>query len=131
MGMGLPVGGASVGDADGDGERASKRQRRDDGSLWPEEEWLKTHPESITINIVLPDYPDKPNWGCDGSTLQLEVPLTLLVGTVRDRIAARVGLPISKQKFTYNGRPLANSTTLAGLNFDEGDTISVAIKEKK
>jgi splicing factor 3A subunit 1 len=40
-------------------------------------------------------------------------------------------LPISKQKFTYNGRILANSATLAGLNFEEGDTVQVSVKEKK
>lgn len=106
--------------------------------------------DPVTIKIKLPDYPSKPAWGCDGSELTFEVPLTLLVGAVRDRITvragavcwwvdadsliveqAKAGLPISKQKFVFNGRPIANQVTLASLNFEDGDTIEVSVKEKR
>lgn len=43
--------------------------------------------EEIQIRVQLPDYPSKPAWGCDGSEFEMQVPLKLLVGTVRDRIA--------------------------------------------
>jgi splicing factor 3A subunit 1 len=106
----------------------------------------------------MPDYPSKPAWGCDGTDFNLDVPLTLLVATLRDRIAVRAassffslsldfeftdlfsllsrsqakrGLPISKQKLTYNGRVLVNSATLAGLNLQDGDKLHVTVKEKK
>lgn len=37
--------------------------------------------------IQMPEYKPKPEWGCDGSQLTLEaIPLSLLVGTLRDRI---------------------------------------------
>ena len=88
--------------------------------------------DDVNLLIQMPDYPSKPAWGCDGTEFNLEVPLTLLVGTLRDRIAVRFccllssafivlissslqakrGLPISKQKLTYNGRVLTNSATL-------------------
>ena len=43
--------------------------------------------DPVTIMVQLPVYPDKPEWKCDGSTLPLEdVPLTALIGTLRDRI---------------------------------------------
>jgi splicing factor 3A subunit 1 len=42
-----------------------------------------------------------------------------------------VGLPVGKQKFTYKGKILANSTTLAALNLDNGDVLHVSVKEKK
>lgn len=44
---------------------------------------------------------------------------------------AKRGLPISKQKLTYNGRVLLNSATLAGLNLEDGDKLQVSVKEKK
>lgn len=47
--------------------------------------------DDVTLLIQMPDYPSKPAWGCDGTEFNLEVPLTLLVGTLRDRIA--VSLP--------------------------------------
>ncbi|KDE04288.1 hypothetical protein MVLG_05246 [Microbotryum lychnidis-dioicae p1A1 Lamole] len=122
-------------DASPDGEPTAKRARLSvsgNGDLRSEAEWLKVHgTDPIRIRIQLPEYPAKPTWGCDGSIFSLEVPLTLLVGTIRDRITSKVGLPVSKQKLLRNGRILANSSTLAALNFEEGDQIQVAIKEKK
>jgi len=47
------------------------------------------------------------------------------------RSQAKCGLPISKQKLTYNGRVLVNSATLAGLNLQDGDKLHVTVKEKK
>lgn len=46
--------------------------------------------EPITINVQLPEYPDKPEWGCDGSNIAVkDVPLTLTVGAFRERVAVR------------------------------------------
>ncbi|KAL8286882.1 hypothetical protein RQP46_003888 [Phenoliferia psychrophenolica] len=118
-----------------DGEPSAKRQRvpdRVDGTYYPEEEWLASHPNPITIMIQLPDYPAKPEWGCNGTIIAIDqVPLTLLVGGLRDRITMKCGLPIGKQKLMFKSRILANSTTLASLNFDEGDEITVQIKDAK
>lgn len=44
---------------------------------------------------------------------------------------AKVGIPISKQKLSFNGRILANSGTLGGLNFEGGERIVVAVKDVK
>lgn len=47
--------------------------------------------DPVTIMVQLPVYPDKPEWKCDGSTLPLEdVPLTALIGTLRDRIQVSI-----------------------------------------
>lgn len=70
-----------------EGEPSAKRTRTADGELVPEAEWLASHPDPVKIGVQLPDYPAKPAWGCDGKKLELEVPLSLLVGTIRDRIA--------------------------------------------
>ena len=68
-------------------EPSAKRARRDEGHIVPEEEWLAKHPDPVKITVQLPEYPAKPAWGCKGQAVELEVPLTLLIGTVRDRIA--------------------------------------------
>ncbi|GAA5956960.1 hypothetical protein JCM3765_006652 [Sporobolomyces pararoseus] len=112
-------------------EPSAKRSKTTEGELVPEAEWLSSHPDPVKIGVQLPDYPSKPAWGCDGSKLELEIPLSLLVGTIRDRVTAMVGLPVGKQKFTYKGKILANSTTLAALNLDNGDVLHVSVKEKK
>ncbi|GAA5860880.1 hypothetical protein JCM3774_003173 [Rhodotorula dairenensis] len=112
-------------------EPSAKRARRDEGHIVPEEEWLAKHPDPVKITIQLPDYPAKPAWGCKGQAVELELPLTLLIGTVRDRIAAMVGVPVGKQRYTYKDRLLANSSTLAALNLDNGDTLNLQIRDKK
>ncbi|KAM0750422.1 hypothetical protein T439DRAFT_289553 [Meredithblackwellia eburnea MCA 4105] len=115
-----------------EGEPSAKRTKREDGHYYPEEEWIESHPNPITVKVHLPTYPTKPEWGCDGSVISLEeIPLTLLAGVLRDRVAVKVGLPIGKQKLTYKGRILANSTTLAALNFEDGDEVVVSIKDAK
>lgn len=79
-------------------EPSAKRARRTDGHVYPEEDWLAAHPDPVRIKVQLPDYPEKPAWGCKGQQVELEVPLTLLIGTVRDRISVRpepTSLPIT------------------------------------
>jgi len=71
-----------------EGEPSAKRSKTAaEGELVPEAEWLQSHPDPVKVGVQLPDYPAKPAWGCDGKKLELEVPLSLLVGTMRDRIA--------------------------------------------
>ncbi|BGP49282.1 SF3a splicing factor complex subunit [Rhodotorula kratochvilovae] len=119
-------------DAEGDsGEPAAKRARVAEGHTYPEDEWLAAHPDLVRIKVQLPEYAAKPAWGCKGQVVELEVPLTLLVGTVRDRIAATVGVPVGKQRYTFRDRILANTTTLAALNLDNGDVLQLQIKDKK
>ncbi|POY73249.1 hypothetical protein BMF94_3583 [Rhodotorula taiwanensis] len=126
-----PLGNTRPAPEEAEDEPSAKRARRDEGQVYPEEEWLARHPDPVKITIQLPDYPAKPAWGCKGQQVELEVPLTLLVGTVRDRVAALVGVPTGKQRYTYNDRLLANSSTLAALNLDNGDTLHLQIRDKK
>ncbi|KAI5477585.1 splicing factor 3A subunit 1 [Pseudohyphozyma bogoriensis] len=131
-GVASPYAGGRPAEDEPEDAPSSKRQKLADGQYYPEEEWVASHPEPISIKVQLPDYPAKPEWGCNGSEITLtEVPITALCGALRDRITAKVGLPIGKQKLTYKGRILANNGTLAGLNFEDGDEVVVTIKERK
>jgi len=88
----------SAPDADGDDEPSAKRARTGEAegpTTVSEEEWLASHPRPVKISVQLPEYPAKPAWGCKGQKVELEVPLTLLVGTVRDRIAVRLSFFLS------------------------------------
>lgn len=42
-----------------------------------------------------------------------------------------VGVPVGKQRYTFNDRILANTITLAALNLDSGDQLNLQIKDKK
>lgn len=80
-------------DGEPEDERSAKRAKVSSGAgghVYSEEEWLESHPEPVRIKVQLPDYAEKPAWGCKGQEVELEVPLTLLVGTIRDRIQVRL-----------------------------------------
>ncbi|GAA5825145.1 hypothetical protein JCM11251_006118 [Rhodosporidiobolus azoricus] len=132
----LPAAAAATGttrpaeDEPEDEPSAKRSKRAGEGALYSEEDWLASHPDPVKIKVQMPEYAEKPAWGCKGQEVELDVPLTLLVGTIRDRIQATVGLPVGKQRYLHNGRILANSTTLAALNFDNGDTLTCEIKKK-
>ncbi|GAA98213.1 uncharacterized protein L969DRAFT_85848 [Mixia osmundae IAM 14324] len=108
------------------------KRRKMPGQVYPEAEWLRLHPEPITVSVQLPTLPDKPEWHCDGSVLQLsDIPLTLLAGTLRDRIQEKIGMPTGRQKLSLGARILQANITLAALNLDSYDVLTLALKETK
>ncbi|PLW17957.1 hypothetical protein PCANC_10351 [Puccinia coronata f. sp. avenae] len=100
--------------------------------LFTEEQWIEMHPEPIALAIQLPSYPDKPEWGCDGSELVLEeLPITLLVGVLRDKLSHLKGIPVGRQQIKLGTKILPNQVTLASLNFKNADKLNLAIKEQR
>ncbi|MBW0465738.1 hypothetical protein O181_005453 [Austropuccinia psidii MF-1] len=100
--------------------------------LFTEEQWLEMHPEPISLVIKLPVYPEKPEWGCDGSEVALEeIPITLLVGVLRDKLSHLKGIPVGRQQIKLGNKILPNQVTLASLNFKSGDKINLGIKEQR
>ncbi|KNZ43930.1 hypothetical protein VP01_96g6 [Puccinia sorghi] len=100
--------------------------------LFTEEQWIEMHPEPISLLIKLPEYPDKPEWGCDGSEIVLEeLPITLLVGVLRDKLSHLKGIPVGRQQIKLANKILPNQVTLASLNFKKGDKLNLAIKEQR
>lgn len=115
-----------------------KRPRIEDklapGQYYPEDEWIRMHPDPVNVMIQLPNVPEKPEWKLDGNVLTVpELPLNFLVATLRDRIAKLLDapLPISRMKLDYGPKTLGNSATLASVNLSDGDTIHLSIRDTK
>jgi splicing factor 3A subunit 1 len=96
------------------------------------------HPEPITLAIQLPSLPEKPEWKLDGSVITLtEIPLTLLVSSLRDRIIAHLSpegtlnIPASRIKLSFRGKVLTNANTLASHNMDDDDLMVMTLREGK
>ncbi|KAI6039005.1 Pre-mRNA splicing factor PRP21 like protein-domain-containing protein [Pisolithus marmoratus] len=69
------------------------------GALYPETDWISMHPYTISLNIQLPSDPSKPEWKLEGQVVTVsDLPLTLLVSTLRDRFLQTTGstLPASR-----------------------------------
>ncbi|PWN48518.1 hypothetical protein IE53DRAFT_347341 [Violaceomyces palustris] len=107
--------------------------KKPDGTLHPEEEWLKSkHPASnlnIKIKIKLPEathLTEKAN----GETIEFETVLTSTIGAVRDYVysvvlESKVGA--SKLKLKVGGKATTLRQSLAYWNLEDGDEISVSI----
>lgn len=90
------------------------------------------HP--ISLNVQLPNESSKPEWKFDGGVVLVpDLPLTLLVSTLRDRILQHTGSSISagKIRISYEGRMLTNANTIASYNLEEEDTVTVSVRDTK
>lgn len=104
------------------------------GALYPEADWASMHPYTISLNIRLPNGPSKPEWKLDGCVVTVtDLPLTLLVSTLRDRFLQTTGsaLPASKIRLSYMGKMLTNSNTIAYYNLEDEDSISLSVSAGK
>ncbi|KAG2226097.1 hypothetical protein INT45_011714 [Circinella minor] len=89
---------------------------------------------SITLNIVTPNMPEKPEWNLKGDTISISdlLPSTL-ISTVKDRISSQLGMPAGKQKLTTttgNNVVLNNSKSLQFYGIMNNNTISLGLKER-
>ena len=90
--------------------------------------------QSITLNVVTPNMPEKPEWNLKGDTISIAdlLPSTL-ISTVKDRISSQLGMPAGKQKLTTttgNNVVLNNSKSLQFYGIMNGNTISLGLKER-
>ncbi|OAX41319.1 hypothetical protein K503DRAFT_767789 [Rhizopogon vinicolor AM-OR11-026] len=142
-GMGTPPHAGMVRSADEmeglEEQPAIKRQKiakLPGGALYPEADWIAMHPYTISLTVQLPNDPSKPEWKLNGQTVTVsDLPLTLLVSTLRDRINQVLGssLPLSKVRISYAGKMLTNTSTIASHNLEDEDlvTLSITVGKKK
>ncbi|KAJ9095485.1 hypothetical protein QFC20_006628 [Naganishia adeliensis] len=104
------------------------------GQFYPESDWIRMHPDPITLSVQLPSIPDKPEWKLNGAIIEIpDLPLNFLVSTLRDRIVKIIDapLPMSKMQLAYGNANLKNGATLAATNLDDGDSILLSMKDVK
>ncbi|KAJ9119070.1 hypothetical protein QFC22_003561 [Naganishia vaughanmartiniae] len=125
-------------EADGQsGQGDAKRPRIEKlpgGQFYPESDWIRMHPDPITLSVRLPSIPDKPEWKLNGAIIEIpDMPVTYMVSTLRDRIVKIVDapLPMSKMQLAYGNLNLKNQATLAATNLDDGDLIVLSMKDAK
>ncbi|KIJ17348.1 hypothetical protein PAXINDRAFT_162225 [Paxillus involutus ATCC 200175] len=104
------------------------------GALYSEADWLGMHPYTISLNIQLPNDTSKPEWKLDGKSVTIsDLPLTLLVSTLRDRFIQATGSAVSASKIriSHMGKMLTNSSTIASYNLEDEDTVVLSVSAGK
>ncbi|KAH9946294.1 Pre-mRNA splicing factor PRP21 like protein-domain-containing protein [Epithele typhae] len=125
------------GDGDGAGVPPAKRQRvakLPGGALYPEQDWVGMHPHPIALRVQLPLDAARPEWKLDGSVVTIpDLPLMLLVSTLRDRLIQHTGSSIgaSKIRFSYQGKMLTNTHTIATYNLEDEDLVVATVRDEK
>lgn len=115
----------------------AKRQRvakLPGGALYPEQDWIAMHPHPISLQVQLPNDPSKPEWKLDGSVVLVpDLPMTLLVSTLRDRIRIATGsaLSASRMRISYLGKMLTNATTIGSYNLEDEDMLVLSVSDPK
>ncbi|KAJ7632416.1 Pre-mRNA splicing factor PRP21 like protein-domain-containing protein [Roridomyces roridus] len=115
----------------------AKRQRiaKLPGSqLYPEADWITMHPHPISLQVQLPNDNTKPEWKLDGSVVTIpDLPLNLLVSTLRDRILMHTGstVPASRIRLSYMGKMLTNKDTIAVYNLEDEDLLVFSVRDAK
>eukprot|EP00934_Nitzschia_sp_Nitz4_P000475 Nitzschia sp. Nitz4//scaffold71_size96697//4727//10756//NITZ4_004685-RA/size96697-processed-gene-0.125-mRNA-1//-1//CDS//3329557217//475//frame0 len=78
---------------------------------------LDVEPKSIKVNIEMPD----------GEKVELEISPSDDAEAIKEKIAAKTGMPVPKQVLKHNGDEMPEGTTAKGLGVKEGDTIQVEV----
>ncbi|KAJ1283225.1 hypothetical protein BS78_03G112000 [Paspalum vaginatum] len=109
-------------------EPEPKRQRIDDASLIPAEQFLAHHPGPASISVAVPNL-DEGN--LRGQVLQIPVQsLSDTIGGLKEHIAGELQLPANKQKLSLRTSFLKDNFTLAYYNVGPGVVILLTLKER-
>ena len=144
-------------EGDADDVPPAKRQRvakLPGGQYYPEQDWINLHPvrffshaqsinyqvltwkeqHPISLQVQLPLNGSVPEWKLDGTIVTIaDLPLNLLVSTLRDRIIATTGSALSAGRLilSYNNKMLTNRNTIASYNLEEEDLLVLTVRDQK
>lgn len=82
----------------------------------------------------MPNDPSKPEWKLSGQVVTVpDLPLNLLVSTLRDRILQHTGSSISASRIrlSYQGKMLTNSSSIAATNLEHEDLLIFSVRDQK
>jgi len=93
---------------------------------------LQKHP--ISLIVQMPNDTSKPEWKLEGQLVTIpDLPLNLLVSTLRDRILQHTGstVPASRIRLSYQGKMLTNSTSIAASNLEDEEMLLFSVRDPK
>lgn len=93
---------------------------------------LFQHP--ISLQVQMPSDPSTPEWKLDGNIVSIpDLPLNLLVSTLRDRILQVTGssVPASRIRLSYAGKMLTNKSSIAAYNLEDEDMLVFSLSAAK
>ncbi|KAK3163501.1 hypothetical protein QOZ80_1AG0004520 [Eleusine coracana subsp. coracana] len=109
-------------------EPEPKRQKSDDASLIPVEQFLAQHPGPARISVSVPNL-DEGN--LKGQVLEIPVQSLLdTVGSLKEQIAGELQLPANKQKLSVRTSFLKDNLSLAYYNVGPGVVINLTLRER-
>ncbi|KAK7280358.1 hypothetical protein RJT34_25421 [Clitoria ternatea] len=109
-------------------EPEPKRQRLDDSSLIPEDQFLGQHPGPVRISVSVPNI-DEGN--LKGQVLEITVQsLSETVGSLKEKIAGEIQLPANKQKLSGKPGFLKDNMSLAHYNIAGVETLTLTLRER-
>ena len=82
----------------------------------------------------MPNDTSKPEWKLSGQIVTVpDLPLNLLVSTLRDRILQHTGSSISASRIrlSYQGKMLTNSSSIAATNLEHEDHLMLSVRDQK
>ena len=82
----------------------------------------------------MPNDTSKPEWKLSGQIVTVpDLPLNLLVSTLRDRILQHTGSSISASRIrlSYQGKMLTNSSSIAVSNLEHEDLLVFSVRDQK
>ncbi|GKV39254.1 hypothetical protein SLEP1_g47058 [Rubroshorea leprosula] len=109
-------------------EPEPKRQKLDDSTLIPEDQFLAQHPGPVRITVSVPNL-DEGN--LRGQLLEITVQaLSETVGSLKEKIAGEIQLPANKQKLSGKAGFLKDNMSLAYYNVGGGETLTLSLRER-
>ncbi|CAO2824757.1 unnamed protein product [Amaranthus hypochondriacus] len=108
-------------------EPEPKRQKLDDSTLIPEEQFLAQHPGPVRINILVPNV-DEGN--LKGQVLEITMSLSETVGSLKEKVSGEIQLPANKQKLSGKAGFLKDNLKLAYYNIGDGETLTLSLRER-
>ncbi|KAI8088908.1 Pre-mRNA splicing factor PRP21 like protein-domain-containing protein [Halteromyces radiatus] len=89
-------------------------------------------PTTIRLVIQTINYPEKPEWNLNGQTIELtDLPLTMMISTVKERITSQIGMPYGKQKLSIQQTVMVNSKNLGFYGCTDGTVLTLGLKDRK
>ncbi|EFJ17592.1 hypothetical protein SELMODRAFT_114587 [Selaginella moellendorffii] len=110
-------------------EPEPKRLRLEDSLLIPEHQFAFQYPGPIPVSVAVPTVEGEGS--LKGQVLQLTMPsVSETIASLKEKIAAEIGLPANKQKLSGRIGFLRDTQSLAFYNIAPGESLTLLLRER-